>query len=673
MIVEQFVLKEKLKEIIGNRQVMAALFYTFNFDPRFFENYVMPLFVGNRANDFRDEIIHNKILWRTCIKEGLVPPITVYCDYFAKDNTEAPSLGYEIYCVKVRAAVGKICNFHPKHIFILLKDEGGYQSLLVVTGSGNITPSGWCDNFECFSIEELGGNRSAPNRTSTNLLQNCISRLGRLAGPGYYTEAESLIDSFLRYEDFNHTYFNSINQSFTDFLEDHIPEDINELEIISPYFSNDTGLIEHLKNNMGLKKIKCLIPTLKDNEIQLSKQIFLNFKNAGIEWSHWAKLKVSDKTYDRTKDLRNIHAKIYRFYSNLQTFTIVGSVNFTNPAWSKYQRLNNQANIESAWLYIDNYSGQRLLKPAGNLDPAHFRFIEKETLENNESSDYVDRNAPDIEFVIDWKTKKLEIKVRSITGSCSFKNILSEQSINKRTRLIDLDQQDIKTLTKNTLIEVVQKNNNKLSVHSFYPRQTNIEMKPLDFRLSAINILQYWDYLGDHYQKDVLTRTFAEKITDGSGIVNENKFETKSLLNEMAAHFNGLIKLENYLFPDYIQKVSDRREQFKTIKHFLLTESIDTLPFYIENLPNELKDEKIKQSFYWMIIQIVLANIYFKASRWIHRHDIDRQEWKSFKKDLGLKTLQLRQLAKEISKDINCPEKNLNWVEEQLKVDYDWV
>ncbi len=40
---EQFILKEKLKEQIGNRKVIAALFYTFNFDPKFFENYIMPL------------------------------------------------------------------------------------------------------------------------------------------------------------------------------------------------------------------------------------------------------------------------------------------------------------------------------------------------------------------------------------------------------------------------------------------------------------------------------------------------------------------------------------------------------------------------------------------------------------------------------------------------------
>src|ERR1043165_9756496 len=119
---QQFVLKEQIREKIEGKKVVAALFYTFNFDPRFFENYVMPLLVPSKT--FRDEIIHNKILWRHCQKEGLIPPITVYCDFFAKDNTSAPTLGYDIQCLRIPAAPWAICNFHSKHIFLLLEEEG---------------------------------------------------------------------------------------------------------------------------------------------------------------------------------------------------------------------------------------------------------------------------------------------------------------------------------------------------------------------------------------------------------------------------------------------------------------------------------------------------------------------------------------------------------------------
>lgn len=126
---EKIILKEKLSELIGNKKVVAALFYTFNFDPKFFENYIMPLLITNTSKNFTDEEIHNKILWRHCANENLIPPIAVYCDYYAKDMTNAPSLGYEINCIKMHSVKGGIANFHPKQVFILL-EENNEQILL---------------------------------------------------------------------------------------------------------------------------------------------------------------------------------------------------------------------------------------------------------------------------------------------------------------------------------------------------------------------------------------------------------------------------------------------------------------------------------------------------------------------------------------------------------------
>jgi hypothetical protein len=38
------------------------------------------------------------------------------------------------------------------------------ETLLFITGSGNLTPTGWCDNFECFSVLELKPTKNHPNR-----------------------------------------------------------------------------------------------------------------------------------------------------------------------------------------------------------------------------------------------------------------------------------------------------------------------------------------------------------------------------------------------------------------------------------------------------------------------------------------------------------------------------
>lgn len=161
---ERIIVRDHIKDLIGNRKVLAALFHTFNFEPRFFENYVMPLFVPEK--NFRDEIIHNKILWRHCAKEGIIPPVSVFCDYYAKDNTEAPSLAYDIHCIKLPASKGCITNFHPKHILILVEDDRQSQSLLFITGSGNLTANGWCDNHECFAFHEIKKTKIFPNKST---------------------------------------------------------------------------------------------------------------------------------------------------------------------------------------------------------------------------------------------------------------------------------------------------------------------------------------------------------------------------------------------------------------------------------------------------------------------------------------------------------------------------
>src|SRR5690606_8576518 len=97
MKIEPSVLKERLKSLIDGNQVKAALFYTFNFDPKFFENYVMPLLVPEQQ--FLNNNIGNNIIWRKLYKDGTVPPITVYYDQYAKSLECAPMLDYKLVAV----------------------------------------------------------------------------------------------------------------------------------------------------------------------------------------------------------------------------------------------------------------------------------------------------------------------------------------------------------------------------------------------------------------------------------------------------------------------------------------------------------------------------------------------------------------------------------------------
>lgn len=634
---QQFVIKEKIEELLKNRKVIAALFHTFNFDPVFFENYVMPLFVPEKS--FSNEMLYNKILWRNCMKDGLMPAITVFCDYYAKDNSAAPGLGYDVFCVRTPAVNGAICNFHPKNIFILTEDGKGQQVMLLLTGSGNLTPGGWCDNLECFSVLEIKKDRSYPNKTTTNALQDYISEICQVAGVKKHTDALHLVYDFLRYADFDMPYFSSVFESFPEFLDRTVfeREDISEVEIISPYFATDTLLLDRLKAK-SVKKIRCLIPTLRNDEVQMDKQAFVLLQESGVKWCDWKKSGMNE-------EVRNLHAKVYRFYGYERVYTVIGSVNFTHPAWRGYAQRNNQANIESGILYRE-HTGNAWLQERKHIDVEALRFYEKESLENAEGTAAV-RNAPDLQFTIDWAGHTLQV-VAKITAPCRFVDLLNEHVLEAGKYVLPLDDADMRVLTKNSLIRIVDEEG---KVYCYYAQHLHFEVKPLDFRLDAATILKYWQYFDEPFMKDLMSRQLAEQVTDESGVMNEQLQVKDSLLNIMATHFVGLISLERKLFGKLSTK-GEQRAGFGLLKYYLLAHNIDTLRSYWLDIEQQMEEGKIQKSFFWMISQILLTQFYKRALKWEYRSEVDPGEWKFFREAVQAKITQIQKSAATHTRDI---------------------
>lgn len=656
---QQFVLKEQIREKIEGKKVVAALFYTFNFDPQFFENYVMPLLVPSKT--FRDEMIHNKILWRHCQKEGLIPPITVYCDFFAKDNTAAPSLGYDIHCLRIPAAPQAICNFHSKHIFLLLEGESE-SSLLMVTGSGNLTSSGWCDNFESISIEELKKDNNTPKRVQTNLLQDMIAGIARLKSSNQeLSPAESEISSFLRYVDFKSDgYFCSLDRAFKDFLEQEIfsHDQISEIEIISPYFSGDLQLLHYLKKEKKIASVKCLMPMSKQNEVLLAEEVFTLLQENGLKWCEWTVYEQDNRKKNRNHEVRNPHAKIYRLRGRLHTYTIVGSTNFTNPAWKQYDPRRNEANIETALLYVEQEQ-PRLLKPITSNEG--LIFIEREN-QDEACGGILGRNMPVIHFVLNWKSKTLAVQVTSQANGCTFHNILSGTVVAKGNNQYKLLPDDIKKLTQNTLIEIEQVTGKDRYILIYYVQQEDIAAKPLDFRLSIANILKYWELLGNEYGQEMILRSVAAQITNESGIEEENRQQQRTLLNEMAAHFNALIKLEKHIFSH------PPKDLARAVQYYLLSENVDTLPYYLRDLNEQSAENKILKSFHWMIMRITETNFYGRA---LNEHTIARrEEHKLLAKDLRQRKRDLGAASEILATGIDMTEQQKHWIIRQLAGNY---
>jgi hypothetical protein len=90
--------------------VKAALFTTFNFEPRFFENYVLPLLLPEVT--FGQNALQNAIRWRYLYREkSKVPEVTLYADQYAKSNADAPLLDYPVHTVAMPGKDANVVHF----------------------------------------------------------------------------------------------------------------------------------------------------------------------------------------------------------------------------------------------------------------------------------------------------------------------------------------------------------------------------------------------------------------------------------------------------------------------------------------------------------------------------------------------------------------------------------
>lgn len=656
------VLIDRIKDEIGDKKVVAAVFYTFNFQPTFFENYVMPILVRNDATAFGDEKIRNTILWRYLYKENKIPPITVYCDYYAKDNSEAPTLGYHIECIRIPAKKGKITNFHPKNSFILLENGKSFE-LLFITGSGNLTSTGWCDNVECFTTEILKRKLTYPRTVKTENLQDFINACSSVADTKVLSPAENKVYDFLKYRDGISNFFNSMEMSFGDFLDNRVRvkwNEIVEVEVVSPYFSKDLECISYFEKR-NIKVIKCLLPTFKNDEVMLDEDLFNAISKTSVKWCNWKIAKEDEKKSNLHREPRNQHAKIYRLYTSTYCITIVGSVNFTTPAWSKCIIKLASANVETAMFYKEK-TKERLLEEINNLDSSTFRFISKDSLEDNESGNKFNRSAPEITFTIDWRAETLEYEASIKATPCFFSEILGNADLLHGKHIIELDYKHLHIFSKKALIQIQTKSEEK---YSYYANQLNIQSKPLGFKIDANVILEYWAFLGKPFQQDKITIKIALALTDASGIVDITKYK-QPLLNEMAAHFAGLSRLENYLFDTAIKTQRDADDQKKKLQYYLLSSNVDTLLFYFNNIQERLNDGTIQNSFYYMIGKILIHSFYEKALQLKNYQGISIADVKSFKSSLKAQKQKFEKEIESIIQNVEGLKEKEVWVTKQL-------
>lgn len=664
---QEHILKNRLRELIADREVDAALFYSFNFDPKFFENYVMPLLVPQQT--FINNSIANHILWRRLYKDNLVPPITVYFDQDAKSTDNGPYLDYQLVPVNMPMIGKNKGNFHPKHSFVLINNKDYNQELIIITGSNNLTQSGWCENTECVGEHTLINGKEFPYNFRKDI-KDFIERVANTAG-NKRTLAEDRIIKFLnkigntKERDFY--FYNSYSSSFQEFLDAYVLQDdsISQLEIISPYFKNTSALLDIFKERNI--KIKIQAP-FKDDFCLLDEVVYNKYKEGGIRW------------YYPDNYSRNNHSKVYRFYGIEKVYTIIGSVNLTGPAWTGYVAKPKQIyNIESAILYIDKEEAPvRLFKK--EIKDVKIRFIPPGA---NAENWHERIEIPDINFTINWLDKTLRWKCKA-KNRCTLHLSTSEMHLLNDESKIDLSQLKhanaiLDSIARKPVLNVVEEINNSELVHYYYANQIGFENRPLEFRLSASDIIDTWELLSAENVElnDWLVNRLelaTDLLQDESGKLIADKTVNKSLLNEMARHFYGLVKLEEFISNEnYLKKNRIFQcAQYNNIRYYLTCDNVDTLYSYIKDLGKLHESGSIMTVYYWLLLNIILNNFYenkiiYKLLRQLYSKNDNKSVLTSNIKTI---TNELKLEIQKLEKTLDLDKKKMEWGLSILKKEY---
>ena len=338
------VLSEHLEERLRGRQLLAAVFLTFRFDPGFFEQEVLPVFLNVPLS-------HATAIKLIQLDDALraVPyGVAVYYD----QNGLVPEAGSSRLDVRRIAVRHRFGIFHPKNMFALVEEvdtnDDGHRpkALIVASMSANLTRAGWWENVEVCHAEEIAENTfTRVARDVISLLDGLERRVGDKASGGHVSlrAIRTFLHTTRQREQRSaggvlHTHFFDGSTSVPEFLRTVAGNSLQRmnLEIISPYFDKEPASkpLEDLMNQFDPREVRVFLPRATSGEALCSQGIF--------EWVSaqphvcWAKLPQDRVRGGKSKNARErfVHAKICRFFRPRpkREILFVGSANLTNPA-----------------------------------------------------------------------------------------------------------------------------------------------------------------------------------------------------------------------------------------------------------------------------------------------------------------------------------------------------
>jgi hypothetical protein len=358
------VLSEHFQERMHGCRLVAAVFLTYQFDPGFFEQEVLPVFVDvplSHVATLRLAQLEDAI-------RGIPGGIAVYYDASGLVLGDAGSARLDIRRIPVRHKTG---IFHPKNVFLLVEDdepdEDGYRSrrLLVACMSCNLTRSGWWENVECCHLEEIHeGDRTRLKDDLASFLRKLRTATPGEAEPqavhdilGFLKSIEQRRNKSVRGH--IHAHFYNGREPLADFIASLVGPDLQGtyLEVISPYFDDraECRPLTDLIERFAPRAVQVYLPRSDAGEAAVRQDLYESVASlANVQWSRFEDKRLLRRGTAEDAGNRFVHAKVYRFFRQnpKREITFIGSANLTTAAHG------NGGNIESGFL-IDNIPDRR--------------------------------------------------------------------------------------------------------------------------------------------------------------------------------------------------------------------------------------------------------------------------------------------------------------------------
>ncbi|MCB9631965.1 MAG: hypothetical protein H6721_07505 [Sandaracinus sp.] len=334
------VLSEQFQAHMSGRKLVAAVFTTYCFDPGFFEEEVLPVFLDLPLS-------HVPAIKRVQLEDALRDLPGSVAVYFDRSGLGADASPPRLDVRRVPVALPSTL-FHPKNVFALVEavepDEEGYhaRTLLVSCSSANLTRSGWWENVEAAHVEELGEGGSSRLRDG---LLDFLQGLRRRTKAHAPHDALDEVLAHVRGTEMRshrsaggvvHPHFHSGTESFVAFLEDVAGRGLEGLclEVISPYF-DEGGTSEPLRallERFEPRETRVALPLGSDGVAGVSEAMHAWLKSQPrVVWSQLPRVVVQRAKADGARD-RFVHAKVYRFFEPTKggrELLYVGSANLT--------------------------------------------------------------------------------------------------------------------------------------------------------------------------------------------------------------------------------------------------------------------------------------------------------------------------------------------------------